>query len=349
MTGQPTLKHTSLPQKYCKGLMKPYQGKQMVFISPDHKASYFWGGGMSGGATWRIIPLSKWLGSPPLPFFWRGSQPQLGNLLNDMVANYLQVLEWSSKYFMGWKSPFCTTILGEYVWFTFSNSTVGMIQTVITFMASQLTPQRFSQKQPAFFFELRESIGKFPSIRPANYFSTPMAAMILSWTPTFGDPRSEAFGFVLDPLARHWNRIKKWNYDPFRVPWVELLGWMTSSGGSIVWEGWKFIETNLWVIFKNSVVIFKNMINFHNIWKKRTYVWEGKPIFQWFACLPKIVYCLHWCHIMTLVMGCGSFWVILYLLNLQWNLMVNWCELLGKSDRQPPSSIQQCRASLWPS
>ena len=49
---------------------------------------------------WRIIPASKWLGSPPFisheKATWKGNNPSWGDLLI-MVIKHLQVLGWSSK------------------------------------------------------------------------------------------------------------------------------------------------------------------------------------------------------------------------------------------------------------
>ena len=43
---------------------------------------------------WRIIPVSKWFGSPPFKFISHEKDTWKGN---NMVINHLQVLGWSSK------------------------------------------------------------------------------------------------------------------------------------------------------------------------------------------------------------------------------------------------------------
>ena len=55
---------------------------------------------MVPGTTWRIIPVGKWLGSPPFishSGHLEGKAPHLGDL-RTMVINHLQVMGWSSKY-----------------------------------------------------------------------------------------------------------------------------------------------------------------------------------------------------------------------------------------------------------
>ena len=55
----------------------------------------FIGAKTARAATWRIIPVSKWLGSPPFishkKAIWNGNNPLRGQKLT-MVINHLQVL-----------------------------------------------------------------------------------------------------------------------------------------------------------------------------------------------------------------------------------------------------------------
>ena len=72
-------------------------GNNPIWLVDVRKSSANWKARIT---AWRITPVSKWLGSPPISQkgHLEGEEPPyLGDLLN-IVTNHLRVLGWSSKW-----------------------------------------------------------------------------------------------------------------------------------------------------------------------------------------------------------------------------------------------------------
>ena len=76
----------------------PINGRKSIRFTGDISPRYKWSyGPLFITATWRIIPVSKWLGSPPFISYkkaiWKGIARSLGDL-RTMGINHLHCIHW---------------------------------------------------------------------------------------------------------------------------------------------------------------------------------------------------------------------------------------------------------------